>query len=58
MASPSRPPTFKQYGVEGVCHGCGRKLRADENLWFQGFPRPAVWGFACCAIGGRAYNHS
>jgi hypothetical protein len=53
MAAPSRPPTFKQYGVKPSCNGCGRRLRADENLWFQAHPVPAVWGFSCCAINNR-----
>lgn len=49
MADPSRPPTFKQYGVEPVCAGCGRKLIASKEpaMWFQGIPTPAVWGYCC-----------
>jgi len=36
MAEPSRPPSFKAYQVRRECYGCGRKLRADDCLWFAG----------------------
>lgn len=36
MAEPSRPPSFKQYGTRRECYACGRKLRADDLLWFAG----------------------
>lgn len=46
----SRPPTFKAYGVKPVCHSCGRKLSAQETLWFTGAgytTPPAVFGREC-----------
>ena len=45
MAEPSRKPTAAQYGVKLVCHGCGRRLRATEPLWFTGLPKAAVYGW-------------
>jgi len=55
MAEPSRKPTFKQYGVQPVCGGCGRKLAATEALWFRGWPLPvAVFGRCCLEQASRA----
>lgn len=49
MASPSRPPTFRAYHSTGHCLGCGRKLTADEPVWFRGYPKPSgAFGFTCC----------
>jgi len=47
LAKGSHPPTFAQYGVERRCYGCGRKLKATEPLWFEGGPKPAVYGWRC-----------
>ena len=48
-AAGSQKPTCKQYGVKPVCQGCGRKLviKDETALWFEGFPRKAVFG-SCC----------
>jgi hypothetical protein len=35
MADGSHPPTFKGYGVERRCYGCGRKLGADDAADFR-----------------------
>ena len=54
MAEASRKPTFSQYGVQPVCGGCGRKLKATEALWFRGWPLPAaVFGMCCQAKAAR-----
>ena len=52
MAAPSRPPTFKAFGLRPYCSGCGRRLTPTEPLWFQGHPFRAVWGW-CCALTNR-----
>ena len=49
MASPSRPPTWKAYGCEPVCLGCGRRVTYDESLHFRGYPKPSGVFGACCA---------
>lgn len=54
MAEPSRPPNFKQYGVERRCYGCGRKLTAQEPRWFTGIPKRAVYGLCCFKAAARA----
>lgn len=48
-AAGSQKPTCKQYGVKPVCQGCGRKLviKDETALWFEGYPRKAVFG-PCC----------
>lgn len=44
--------SFAVYKVKPECAGCGRKLTSKEPaLWFQGFPRRAVFG-ACCFVQG------
>ncbi len=50
MAAGSQKPTFKDYAVDSVCAGCGRKLISSREpaMWFRGWPLPtAVFG-PCC----------
>lgn len=54
MAEPSRPPNFKQYGVEHRCYGCGRHLTATEPRWFMSIPFHAVYGHCCFQVAARA----
>ena len=57
MANPSEPVSCAKYGVEPVCHGCGRRLRANRNdgepLWLVGYPRRAVYGVCCWKEGAK-----
>lgn len=50
MAEGSEAVSFKKYGVEPVCGGCGRRLvKKDEMaLWFRGWPLPASVFGSCC----------
>ncbi len=50
MAAPSRPPTFKAYGVDRRCSNCGSKLTVKDTRWFQGYPFRAVYGLCCWSI--------
>lgn len=48
MAEPSRAVTFKDFGVEPRCYGCGKDpLRIEDAHWFQRMP-PAVFCNAEC----------
>ncbi len=56
MAAGSEAVSFKKYGVQPVCAGCGRKLiKKDEPaMWFVGLPMPAVYGSCCWGQATRA----
>ncbi len=53
MAEGSEQVSFKKYGVQAVCSGCGRKLvkKNESCMWFVGHPRPAVYGYCCWTKG-------
>jgi hypothetical protein len=53
VAAPSRPATFKGYGVKPRCYGCGRKLTLSEHLWFTGYPKAGVFGECCFKVAAR-----
>ncbi len=53
MAAPSRPPNFKNYGVDRKCYGCGAKLTAQDTRWFVGLPVRAVYGMCCWTLAAR-----
>jgi len=63
MAEPSRSPSFKAYGVERRCYGCGRPLTPHDAADFQTVIRyvnnrgiedhRAVYGTCCFARPAR-----
>ncbi len=55
MAQGSEAVSFKKYGVQPICAGCGRKLvkKDEQALWFVGQPKPKVYGYCCWQLAGR-----
>lgn len=53
MAAPSEKVTFKSYGVQPKCYGCGRRLLLADARWFVGIPRRAVYGDCCFPQGAK-----